>query len=118
MINSYFLFCKLNAFKVIFASYVVAGDSHQDVQKALVSFVIERILLDMGNLALDEVGRRLYEKHQCYFSDCLENPQYLKETLQEIFGDSSKSITDQIQKRLAELEDQKPIADFLSVISK
>jgi hypothetical protein len=96
----------------------MVGDSHEDIQKALISFVIERILLDMGNLALDEVGRRLYEKHQCYFSDCLENPQYLKEVLQEIFGDSSKSITVQIQKRLAELEDQKPIANFLNVISK
>lgn len=84
----------------------------------LIIFVIERVLLDVGQLAFDEVGRRLYEKHQCYFSDCLENPQYLKQVLQEIFGDSSKSVTDQIQKRLAELQDQKPIADFLGVISK
>jgi hypothetical protein len=95
----------------------VAGDSHSDIQRALVSFVIERVLLDVGKLALDEVGHRLYEKHQCYFSDCLENPQYLRETLEEIFGDSYRSITSQIQKRLAELEDQKPIANFLSVIS-
>lgn len=95
----------------------MAGDSHRDIQRALVSFVIERSLLDMGKLALDEVGHRLYEKHQCYFSDCLENPQYLREVLEEIFGDSYRSITSQIQKRLTELEDQKPIADFLSVIS-
>ena len=95
----------------------MASDSG-DVQKALVSFVIERILLNMGNLVLDEVGHRLYEKHQCYFSDCLENPQYLRGVLEEIFGDSYKPVTDEIQKRLAELEDQKPIANFLSVISK
>jgi ribosomal protein S17E len=101
-----------------FANHTMAGDSHEYIQKALVSFVIERILLDMGKLALDEVGRRLYEKYQCYFTDCLEHPHYLKEVLQEIFGDSSKSVTDQIQKRLVELEEQKPIANFLNVISK
>ncbi len=96
----------------------MASDSQADVQKALVSFVVERILLDMGQLALDEVGHRLYEKHQCYFSDCLENPQYLRDVLEEIFGDAHKSVTDQIQKRLTELEDQKPIANFLSILSK
>lgn len=91
---------------------------HDVAQKALISFVVERVLLDVGNLALDEVGNRLYEKHQCYFSDCLEHPQYLKDVLQEIFGDSYKSITDKIQQKLVELNDQKPIAAFLSVISK
>lgn len=112
------MFCKLNAFKGIFGIVHMASDSHEDAQKALVSFVIERVLLNMGQLALDEVGHRLYEKHQCYFSDCLQNPQYLREVLEELFGDSYKSITDQIQKRLAELHDQKPIANFLGVISK
>lgn len=91
---------------------------HDVAQKALISFVVERVLLDVGNLALDEVGNRLYEKYQCYFSDCLEHPQYLKDVLQEIFGDSYKSITDKIQQKLVELNDQKPIATFLSVISK
>ena len=96
----------------------VASDSHENAQKALVSFVIERVLLNVGQLALDQVGHRLYEKHQCYFSDCLQSPQYLREVLEELFGDSYKSITIEIQKRLAELQDQKPIANFLSVILK
>lgn len=89
-----------------------------DAKRALISFVIERVLLDAGKLVMDEVGSRLYEKHQCYFSDCLENPQYLREVLQEIFGDSYKSITDKIQQKLVELEDQESIDNFLSVISK
>lgn len=96
----------------------MAGDSQKDIQKALISFIIERVLLDVGALALDEVGRRLYEKHQCYFSDCLDNPQYLREILEEIFGDSYKSISDQIQKRLFEVQDQKPIGNFLDIVCK
>lgn len=97
---------------------LLASDSHQIAQKALVSFVIEQSLLDVGNLALDEVGSRLYEKHQCYFSDCLDHPEYLRDILQEIFGDGYKSITDKIQQRLVDLEDQKPIETFLSIVSQ
>lgn len=96
----------------------MASDSHQIAQKALVSFVIEQSLLDMGNLVLDEVGSRLYEKHQCYFSDCLDHPEYLRDVLQEIFGDSYKSITDKIRQKLTDLEDQKPIENFLSIVSQ
>lgn len=97
---------------------MLASDSHQIAQKALVSFVIEQSLLDMGNLVLDEVGSRLYEKHQCYFSDCLDHPEYLRDVLQEIFGDSYKSITDKIRQKLTDLEDQKPIENFLSIVSQ
>lgn len=94
------------------------SDSSYNVKKALIGFVIEQSLLDVGKLALEEVGNRLYEKHHCYFADCLESPQYLRETLQEIFGASYKSVTDKIEKRLAELENQTPIDNFLSVLSK
>ena len=80
--------------------------------------MVEQSLLDVGKFALDEVGNKLYEKHQCYFADCLENPQYLREILEEIFGDGYKSITNKIKNRLEELENQKPIDDFLTVISK
>lgn len=89
-----------------------------DARKALISFVVEQTLLDVGKLAMEEVGSRLYEKHQCYFSDCLENPQYLLEVLQEIFGSSYKSVTDKIEIKLDELKDQQSIAEFLTVISK
>ena len=89
-----------------------------DVKKALISFVIEQSLLDVGKLAMEEVGNRLYEKHHCYFADCLENPQYLREILQEIFGSSYKSVTDKIEQRLAELKDQESISEFITVISK
>jgi len=89
-----------------------------DARKALISFVVEQTLLDVGKLAMEEVGSRLYEKHQCYFADCLENPQYLLEVLQEIFGSSYKSVTDKIEIKLDELKDQQSIAEFLTVISK
>lgn len=86
-------------------------------KSALVGFTIEQALLEIGKSAVDEVGDRLYEKHGCYFSDCLEHPEYLSVILREIFGGSHVVIVKSIRDRLAEFEDQQPFSNFLLTIS-
>lgn len=87
-------------------------------KKALVSFVITDILLKISPSTIDEVGNRLYVKYKCYFSDCLEHPEYLKDILREIFGNGSTAVIKTIGEHLAEFEDQQHISNFLFVISK
>ncbi len=89
-----------------------------DVKKALVSFTITEALLRISPSATNEVGDRLYAKYHCYFSDCLEHPEYLKDVLHEIFGVGSTSIVKTIKENLAKLEDQQPIANFLAVLGE
>lgn len=91
--------------------------SSDRTKNALVSFTIEQALLEIGQSAVDEVGSRLYEKHGCYFSDCLEHPEYLSEILREIFGSSHVTIVQSIRERLAEFEDQQPFSHFLLTLS-
>lgn len=87
-------------------------------KKALVAFTITQSLLKVSQSATDEVGSRLYAKYGCYFSDCLEHPEYLDNVLTEIFGNSAKDIVDKIRQNLVELEDQQPISNFLKSLSK
>lgn len=87
-------------------------------KKALVSFTIAQALLKMSPSATNEVGSRLYAKYHCYFSDCLEHPEYLNDILTEIFGNGAKVVTDAIRQSLSEFEDQHPISDFLVALSK
>ena len=87
-------------------------------KKALVIFVITEALLKISPSTINEVGNRLYAKYNCYFSDCLEHPEYLKDILQEIFGNGSTAILKTIREHLAEFEGQQYISDFLFVISK
>lgn len=84
---------------------------------ALISFVIYDTLKKMSESALNEVGNRLYTKHNCYFSDCLEHPEYLREILKEIFGNGCQPIIDTINKELAEVAQQKQISNFLVVLN-
>lgn len=89
-----------------------------DAKRALVSFTITETLLELSPSASNEVGDRLYAKYNCYFSDCLEHPEYLKDTLYEMFGEGSSSVVKTIGDKLKKFEDQQPISDFLSVLAK
>ncbi|QLH09656.1 response regulator [Candidatus Nitrosotenuis sp. DW1] len=84
---------------------------------ALISFVIYDTLKKISESALNEVGNRLHAKHNCYFSDCLEHPEYLRDTLREIFGNGCQPIIDTINKELAEVAQQKQISNFLVVLN-
>jgi DNA-binding NtrC family response regulator len=92
---------------------------HVDKAKiALVSYVIEQSLLKVSSAAVQEVGDRLFARYGCYFSDCLEHPEYLKSILHEIFGNGATAITDTIKESLADFEEQKPISLFLSIMCR
>ncbi|HXG73397.1 MAG TPA: response regulator [Candidatus Nitrosotenuis sp.] len=89
-----------------------------DAKKALVSFTITETLLELSPSAASQVGDRLYAKYGCYFSDCLEHPEYLKDILGELFGTGSSSIIMMIREKLEKLQDQRPISKFLSDLAK
>jgi len=91
---------------------------HDKEKKALVSITITNVLDKMSPSATNEVGDRLYAKYHCYFSDCLEHPEYLRDILTEIFGNGALVVMNAIRNGLAEFEDQQPISNFLLVLSK
>jgi two-component system chemotaxis response regulator CheY len=90
----------------------------EKTKAALISVIVEQTLLEIGNSVAQKVGDRLYAKHGCYFSDCLAHPEYLKDVLQEIFGNASSAVIKKIKENLIEFEEQAPISQFLSIISK
>lgn len=87
-------------------------------KSALISITIEQALLRISGSALQDVGDRLYAKYGCYFSDCLDHPEYLRDVLEEMFGNGAAAITNAIRDSLVEFEYQQPISRFLTVICK
>lgn len=88
-----------------------------DGKNTLVRFVITEALLKISASTIN-VGNRLYAKYHCYFSDCLEHPEYLKDGLQELFGNGSTAVIKTIREHLAEFENQHDVRNFLFGISK
>ena len=87
-----------------------------NIRKALVIFAIEKALLDFNKSTFDLVTKRLEKKHHCHISDCYENPIYLQNVLQELFGNPSKTIIKTIGENLREFSDHQQIGKFLDII--
>lgn len=89
----------------------------KQVRKALVGVILERVLLEMGRPVYDEVVRVLYDNYNCNLPDCYENPMYLKQVLQDLYGRSYGTIIESLKKQLKEYETQKGINDFIISMS-
>ena len=92
------------------------GDNYQ-IRKALVTLSIEKSLLAIGKPVYDEVVNALKKECGCYLPDCYEHPEYLKKTLQDLFGRSSDTMIESIKNQLEEFSKQNGIKTFIEVIS-
>ena len=95
----------------------LTNDTTSD-RKALVGSATKQALLKMGEPIYEKVAASLYRQYHCTLTDCFEHPEYLNKILKEMFGVSYIVIVDSIKKQLEEFSYQKPIEQFLVVISK
>jgi len=86
--------------------------------KKLFTAAVEDALNDMGGPTLDIVNTNLIQKYKCELSDCLENPDYLKNVLREIFGYADIAVIAKIKKNLGEFSQERPVGEFLKVLTK
>ena len=79
---------------------------------------MEMTLLEIGKETYDKVISDLYKKYHCYLSDCYEHPEYLREILRELYGNTHDIVVEKIKNQLGEFSYQKSIERFLEVISQ
>jgi class 3 adenylate cyclase len=95
-------------------SYPVYTASYDDSKiRSIVSRCIEKTLLQMGTPDFELVVKRLFEKHNCFLSDCYEKPECLKDVLGGLYGNAGKAITKSIEKQVEEQSLPKPVKEFL-----
>ena len=88
------------------------------IKKALISITIEKVLLEMGRPVFDAFTKKLYKNYNCYLPDCYDHPEYLSQTLKEMYGTSAKTLVLEIMDNLKEFSDQKPFENFIKIISE
>lgn len=87
------------------------------IKKALVSFAIEKSLLQMGEPVFQKVTKTLKDDYNCYIPDCYEHPEYLKRVLSDIYGNAGLSIINSIKEDLAEFSGQGPVQKFVLALN-
>jgi len=84
-----------------------------EIKKALLTISIEEALLEIGRPVLDAVAHSLCVNYKCFIPDCLDHPEYLKQVLQELYGNGCSNIIKSIHKHLDEYASMQQIEEFL-----
>lgn len=87
--------------------------SKNNVREAIVSYAIEKALIEYGNSALEEVYYKLYQEYALHFVDCYYNPEILRKVLLETFGDAYCNVVELVKTQLGEYATQEQIHKFL-----
>lgn len=87
------------------------------IKRNLVSLAIGKMLIDIDSRRYSEVTNLLNKKYDIDISDCYERPDCLRDTLKELYGNSSKFMIDSIKQNLADFPDHEAIAKFLNTLS-
>jgi hypothetical protein len=95
-----------------------SGYNEDTINKALLSFCIELVLLRMGKPQYDKVVSKLEKEYDSYIPDCDKNPEFLKRVLQDIFGGAYSDIISEIKKEIGEAYSKKYFVDFIAAMEK
>ena len=89
---------------------------HSKALESAVAVSVEKALLEIGKFELDSVVYRLKENYHCEIFDCLDHPEYLKQILCELFGNSYQDILKSIHESLERTSMEQPLVHFLNVL--
>ena len=92
-------------------------DSEELMKKTMVTLALKNTLLELGVQEYDKVMSLLQKDYNSTLEDCYENPEFLKQILKDLFGDSYEDILSALNENMKEISTQKEIKDFLQVLS-
>lgn len=92
-------------------------DSEELMKKTMVTLALKNTLLELGVQEYDKVMSLLQKDYNSTLEDCYENPEYLRQILKDLFGDSYEDILSSLNENMKEISSQKEIKDFLQVLS-
>lgn len=92
-------------------------DELQIMQKTMVTLTIKNALLELGTHEFDTVLTMLQKDFNCTLEDCYEHPEYLKQVLQDLFGDSYQDILNSLKMNMKEISLQKSTKNFIKELS-
>jgi len=81
--------------------------------KSLIMVASEQSITKIEENAYEKVSKYLKNNYDCDLSDCLEKPEYLKKTLDELYGESYEVIFDSIKQKLSNFVHHEDIQKFL-----
>jgi len=71
-------------------------------------------LLELGNDELEKVIMMLHKDYKISLDDCYDNPDALKQVLQDLFGESYNDVLNSIKENLNEISTKHYTKNFIN----
>ncbi len=92
-------------------------DELEKMQKTLVTLAVKNTLLELGMEELDKVMTMLQKDFNATLDDCYENPEYLKQVLEDLYGDSYQDILNSLKANMKEISMKSFSTDFMQALN-
>ena len=92
-------------------------DSENQMKKTMITLALKNTLLELGIQEYDKVVSLLQKDYSCTLEDCFENPEYLRNILKNLFGDSYPDILNSLSENMESITSQQTVKDFLHALS-
>ena len=94
-----------------------SGDSMDMMKKTIVVLAMKNTFLELGLEEYDKIVLMLQKDHNCSLEDCYENPEALKQVLQDLLGDSYNDVMNSLKENIKNISSHKSTENFLDILS-
>jgi hypothetical protein len=93
------------------------GDSVDQMKKTIVTLAIKNTFLELGLEEFDKIVLMLQKDHNCTIEDCYDSPEFLKQVLQDLLGDSYNDVLSSLKENIKNISSHKSTDNFLDALS-
>ncbi|MDH3277570.1 MAG: response regulator [Nitrosopumilus sp.] len=94
-----------------------SGDSLDTMKKTIIVLAMKNTFLELGLEEYDKIVLMLQKDHNCTLDDCYENPEALKQVLQDLLGDSYNDVMNSLKENIKNISSHKSTENFLDALS-
>ncbi len=94
-----------------------AGDSLDEMKRTMVTLAIKNTFLELGLEEFDKIVLMLQKDYNSSLEDCYDNPEYLKEVLKDLLGDSYDDVLNSLKENIKNISSHKSTENFLDALS-
>jgi two-component system chemotaxis response regulator CheY/two-component system response regulator (stage 0 sporulation protein A) len=92
-------------------------DSENQMKKTMITLALKNTLLELGIQEYDKVVSLLQKDYSYSLEDCFENPEYLRNILKDLFGDSYPDILGSLSENMKSFSSEQSVKDFMQALS-
>jgi len=94
-----------------------SGDSIDQMKKTVVTLAMKNTFLELGLEEYDKIVLMLQKDHNCSIEDCYDNPEALRQVLQDLLGDSYNDVLNSLKENIKNISSDKSTENFLDVLA-